>query len=75
VVEPKHRNRANDRNAHTVWIEASDPGRAKGAEQKPTDEGADDAEDYIEEQAGACASDDIAGYEACDKSQENPGDN
>jgi len=73
VVNPKHDDCATGCDQQAVQIRAGDASRTDGAKQEAAYDGTDDAKHDIEEKTLTRAIDDLAGDEASNQSQDNPG--
>src|SRR5688500_4069907 len=73
VIQPQHHNGADGRDDHAPDVEAGDAAGAERGEQEAADHRADNAEHDVHQQALAGAHVNLAGNEARDKTQDNPG--
>src|SRR5262245_58246160 len=74
VVDPQHNDGAHDRDDHAPEIEAGDPRSAEGAEYEAADDGSDDPQHDVEQQALTLRIDDLASDESRDQAQYDPAD-
>src|SRR4051812_36582620 len=74
MVDGQHDHGADDCHEHAVEIEAGDASSPKLVEEKATDDGADDTQHDVKDNAFAFLVDDLAGDEARDEAENDPPD-
>src|SRR5205823_5292217 len=75
VVDEQHDHRADDGDEDAVEVQAGDAGGAEAGEHEAADEGADDAQQQVEPEPAAGYVHELAGDEAGDQAQNDPGEN
>src|ERR1700736_5282185 len=74
TTEQQDDDRADYRDEHAVEVEAGHSRLAEGGEEPAADDRADDAKQDVDEQPLAGLVDDLAGDEAGNQSEDDPGD-
>jgi hypothetical protein len=75
VIDEQDHDRANHSYKHAVDIEAGNRRGAERGKQPAADEGADNAEDDIQQNTGTGVIDDFARDETSDEAEDKPGEN